>query len=94
MQQRSVDIIICYFGRETNKGILVSMLVKLLLRTFSGMYMPCGGKSNSWVITCPVIWSTLEWKPTPWAHWAACISGKVLVLYKNMYLFSTIPGEY
>ena len=87
-----------------SNGMLVSMLIKLLLRSFSGMYALW--RQKQYLTSAEVhqgqtlarkfgeCWGTLEWKPTPWAHWAASHSGKVLTLYKTMYLFSTIPVEY
>ena len=80
------------------------VLIKLLLRSFAGMYSLWREKeyltptqvaqAQAHARQFGECWSALGWKPTPWAHWAACHSGKILGMYRSLYLFSSIPIEY
>ena len=86
------------------RGMRAHVLIKLLLRSFARMYSLWREKeyltptqvaqAQAHARQFGECWSAFGWKPTPWAHWAACHSGKILGMYRSLYLFSSIPIEY
>ena len=100
-------VILCsHFECEVvgERGMRAHVLIKLLLRSFARMYSLWREKeyltptqvaqAQAHARQFGECWSALGWKPTPWAHWAACHNGKILGMYRSLYLFSSIPIEY